>query len=649
MSGQNKFRSTFECGSKILTLTTSRKVSHLTASLELPLSSLVDLLTASGIDFTLTSISDIKLGSTDGEDALPLEPVSIDHLELTWSDGQQEFAMGVKKRLDEYLSRESPRKSFIVCLDGPPGFGKSSYCLFLAASLKFSTFRPVGVAAKYLGETSKNISAIFAHFRTLGPRNILIWDEIDDIALSRGDHSDGASRERREAFNCLLKEMDRTPCIIFCTTNAFDSLDESFKSRVQSNHLRFTKLTSLQRENHITSLVKSEHADTCLIDLQAFAVCAEELSFRHLDALTTGLGEATKSSDTPKLITLNRIRKICEGPSQRWGWSQATKTTLSAKGCTWNIKTGPEPMTVTASFKDNICNIGSLNKLGVPELICSIQGSNDVNAGIMSGTGNRIILCTDDGAFLASELSTNGYSTEKVQLKDSGWVWDGSRFGHDGEQYILGTENGSLIGIDIKRANAIAPVFEAKVGTLPIYYVEWLRSERVGDLTVHDLVIGRKNQIAIARLELGPSSRVANFTIKDSKEAFIDGGHRPSLFWLKGNHFVISVFNHDNTISFYQCDGKANFRTINRLTLPYGLQAQACSMAFDPTLGQVGIGGPNGQIYLWQNFRAGDRTLIVGPESGTHKAISALAFACYGRILLWGTNHGEVWVASRVV
>ena len=93
-----------------------------------------------------------------------------------------------------------------------------------------------------LGETAKNIAKVFQEIHDIGDGAIVLFDEIDAIALDRINQND--VREMGRATSALLKEFDKlnTRSAIIATTNLYDKLDPALARRfdVQINFNRYT-------------------------------------------------------------------------------------------------------------------------------------------------------------------------------------------------------------------------------------------------------------------------------------------------------------------------------------------------------------------------------------------------------------------------
>jgi SpoVK/Ycf46/Vps4 family AAA+-type ATPase len=113
--------------------------------------------------------------------------------------------------------------SFLLC--GPPGTGKSRLARFIAQELGLPLYvaRLDGLISSFLGNTSKNIRAIF-DFAAKTPC-VLFLDEFDAIAKLRGDTQEMG--ELKRVVNSFIQNLDTLGrhSIVIAATNHSELLD----------------------------------------------------------------------------------------------------------------------------------------------------------------------------------------------------------------------------------------------------------------------------------------------------------------------------------------------------------------------------------------------------------------------------------------
>lgn len=124
-------------------------------------------------------------------------------------------------------------KGIISLFDGPPGTGKT-YCAEIVAG-EFD--RPLyrvnipEIVSKWVGETEKNIRAIFQQARV--SHAMLLFDEADALFSSRVSETKSSNdRHANMEVNLLLQEIERFPGVCILTTNFYGALDKALLRRI---------------------------------------------------------------------------------------------------------------------------------------------------------------------------------------------------------------------------------------------------------------------------------------------------------------------------------------------------------------------------------------------------------------------------------
>lgn len=131
--------------------------------------------------------------------------------------------------------------------EGAPGTGKTESVKQVARLLNrvLLSVNFNEIIDSKLGQTAKNITAVFDeinHMPNLS-RVVILFDEIDSLALNRLDSRD--VREMGRATSSILKELDNvnSKAVIIATTNLYDKFDPAFRRRFDAviNFNRYTK------------------------------------------------------------------------------------------------------------------------------------------------------------------------------------------------------------------------------------------------------------------------------------------------------------------------------------------------------------------------------------------------------------------------
>ena len=119
-----------------------------------------------------------------------------------------------------------------VLLSGPSGTGKTLAARLLASVLgkELYALDLSAVVNKYLGETEKNLEAVFARAEQLDV--ILLLDEGDALLTRRTDVQTSNDRYANLETNFLLQRLETYEGILLITSNAADRIDPAFKRRL---------------------------------------------------------------------------------------------------------------------------------------------------------------------------------------------------------------------------------------------------------------------------------------------------------------------------------------------------------------------------------------------------------------------------------
>jgi ATPase family associated with various cellular activities (AAA) len=117
-------------------------------------------------------------------------------------------------------------------LSGPSGTGKTLAARLLAAVLQKDLYRLdlSAVVNKYIGETEKNLSQVFARAEELDV--LLLLDEGDALLTQRTDVNTANDRYANLETNYLLQRIESFSGILVVTTNARDRIDGAFHRRM---------------------------------------------------------------------------------------------------------------------------------------------------------------------------------------------------------------------------------------------------------------------------------------------------------------------------------------------------------------------------------------------------------------------------------
>jgi hypothetical protein len=124
-------------------------------------------------------------------------------------------------------------KGLIILFTGPSGTGKTMAAEVLAGELGLDLFQIdlSSVVSKYIGETEKNLSAIFREAEQ--SQALLFFDEADALFGKRTEVKDAHDRYANIEINYLLQRVEQYQGMVILATNMQRNLDDAFLRRLQ--------------------------------------------------------------------------------------------------------------------------------------------------------------------------------------------------------------------------------------------------------------------------------------------------------------------------------------------------------------------------------------------------------------------------------
>jgi ATP-dependent 26S proteasome regulatory subunit len=173
--------------------------------------------------------------------ALRIEPAAVwDDLVLSQEQIRvlREISLHMRERTRVYdewgFAAKSHRGLGISALfEGTSGTGKTMAAEVLANELRLDLYRIdlSAVVSKYIGETEKNLRAIFDAAETAGA--ILLFDEADALFGKRSEVRDSHDRYANIEVSYLLQRMESYRGLAILTTNMKNALDGAFMRRIR--------------------------------------------------------------------------------------------------------------------------------------------------------------------------------------------------------------------------------------------------------------------------------------------------------------------------------------------------------------------------------------------------------------------------------
>ncbi|MCM1934659.1 MULTISPECIES: ATP-binding protein [Acinetobacter] len=209
-------------------------------------------------------------------------------------------------------------RSVILNFYGAPGTGKTLTAEAFAGSLSQPIIK-LGIAeleSKFMGETSKNIQAVF---KAASEANaVLFFDEADTLLGKRlSSVTQGIDNEVNAMRSTLLIELERFNGIAIFATNFAKNYDEAFRSRI-SHHIHFDLPDIEARKNLWAKMLVDQIP---LLEskeqfIESASALSDGFSGREIRTcmrlvLPKALLEAEKNQEEPK-VKLEQLREVID-------------------------------------------------------------------------------------------------------------------------------------------------------------------------------------------------------------------------------------------------------------------------------------------------------------------------------------------------
>jgi len=136
--------------------------------------------------------------------------------------------------MDDWGMRRKLKPGYRALFHGPPGTGKTLTASLLGKYTGKEVYRIdlSMVVSKYIGETEKNLSNLFAKAENKGW--ILFFDEADALFGKRTNVRDAHDKYANQEVSYLLQRVELYDGLVMLATNFKSNIDEAFSRRFQS-------------------------------------------------------------------------------------------------------------------------------------------------------------------------------------------------------------------------------------------------------------------------------------------------------------------------------------------------------------------------------------------------------------------------------
>ena len=191
-------------------------------------------------------LSEMNINTTEEKVVGVLDPNHLKPKALFFSDTVGKQVGELKGFFDaerynairERMQQRGFRQGFACLFYGGPGTGKTEtvYQLSRETGRALMVVDVPSIRSKWVGESEKNIKAIFDRYRELVKRStlapILLFNEADALIGTRKVGADNAVDKMENTMqNIILQEMEDLDGIMIATTNLTENLDPAFERR----------------------------------------------------------------------------------------------------------------------------------------------------------------------------------------------------------------------------------------------------------------------------------------------------------------------------------------------------------------------------------------------------------------------------------
>ena len=224
-----------------------------------------------------TLLSEFHLQSGEADVTGLKKPDSLAEKTLFYTEGNGKhvgellsfLSPGRYGEIRERMKANGYRSGFACLFYGAPGTGKTEtvYQIARKTGRSILAVNVPEIKSKWVGDTEKNIKAVFDRYRLLVQRSetapILLFNEADAIFGHRMEGARNAVDKMENSIqNIILQEMEDLDGILIATTNLTQNLDPAFERRFLYK-IRFERPDASVREKIWHSMLPALSPDDC--------------------------------------------------------------------------------------------------------------------------------------------------------------------------------------------------------------------------------------------------------------------------------------------------------------------------------------------------------------------------------------------------
>ncbi|KAK3737855.1 hypothetical protein QZH41_015785 [Actinostola sp. cb2023] len=282
------------------------------------------------------TIDDMKLAFRQVRPSAMRE-VAVDIPKVRWSDvgGNKTIKQKLKEAVEwplkhpEAFQRMGITPPRGILMYGPPGCSKTLIARALAteSGLNFIAIKGPELFSKWVGESERAVREVFRKARAAAP-SIIFFDEIDAVAVQRGNDSHGSPVSDR-VLTQLLTELDGVETlkdvILIAATNRPDMIDKALMRPGRLDRIIYVPLPDWDTRNDILKIHLSR------------TPCGNDVSIEDLGEKTEGYSGAEIAA-VCKEAALAALEEDLQANEVRWSHFEKALTAVKPRTSMESLK-----------------------------------------------------------------------------------------------------------------------------------------------------------------------------------------------------------------------------------------------------------------------------------------------------------------------
>lgn len=220
----------------------------------------------------------------------------------------------------EILAKWGVKRPNGILLYGPAGTGKTTLVEAFANEIGSAVWKidSSEIVSKWLGQSQKNLRALFDQARAITEPTIMFFDEFDSIIQDPQNANDGASRERQATAGMFKQELETLSktcphIILVAATNYPDRISDSVKRSGRFDKKIYVSLPNEDDRVEIFSIKIANISNK--LTTEEFSPIADDINTRELSLASDGFSGADITTLFESLLHKKAVTESRTGES----------------------------------------------------------------------------------------------------------------------------------------------------------------------------------------------------------------------------------------------------------------------------------------------------------------------------------------------